>query len=40
VRSEPAFPALVQFVLGDTGAPWRWEYGEMLFWAPDAAALP
>jgi CubicO group peptidase (beta-lactamase class C family) len=34
VRSEPAFPALVQFVLGDTGAPWRWEYGEMAFWSP------
>ncbi len=34
VRSEPAFPALVQFILGDTGAPWRWEYGEMAFWAP------
>jgi CubicO group peptidase (beta-lactamase class C family) len=34
VRSESAFPALVQFILGDTGAPWRWEYGEMPFWAP------
>jgi CubicO group peptidase (beta-lactamase class C family) len=34
VRSEPAFPALVQFILGETGAPWRWEYGEMAFWAP------
>ncbi len=34
VRSEPAFPALVQFILGDTGAPWRWEYGDMAFWNP------
>lgn len=34
VRAEPAFPALVRFVLGETGAPWRWEYGEMRFWSP------
>ena len=27
VRSEATFPALVAFVLGDTGVPWRWEYG-------------
>lgn len=33
VRAEPAFPALVRFVLGETGAPWRWEYGDMTFWA-------
>jgi len=32
VRAEPAFPALVRFVLGETGAPWRWEYGDMTFW--------
>ena len=32
VRAEPAFPRLVEFVLGKTGAPWRWEYGEMAFW--------
>jgi CubicO group peptidase (beta-lactamase class C family) len=32
VRAEPAFPALVKFVLGETGAPFRWEYGEMVFW--------
>jgi CubicO group peptidase (beta-lactamase class C family) len=36
VRAEPAFPALVQFVLGETGAPWRWEYGDMKFWTPAA----
>ncbi|WP_299346899.1 serine hydrolase domain-containing protein [uncultured Pseudoxanthomonas sp.] len=27
VRAERAFPRLVSFVLGDTGVPWRWEYG-------------
>jgi hypothetical protein len=32
VRTEAAFPRLVEFVLGETGAPWRWEYGEMKFW--------
>ncbi|TDR43050.1 CubicO group peptidase (beta-lactamase class C family) [Tahibacter aquaticus] len=34
VRAEAAFPALVHFVLGETGAPWRWEYGDMPFWTP------
>lgn len=28
VRAEPAFPALVDSILGDTGLPWRWEYPE------------
>jgi CubicO group peptidase (beta-lactamase class C family) len=32
VRAESAFPHLVEFVLGKTGTPWRWEYGEMKFW--------
>src|SRR4029453_12171153 len=27
VRAEPAFPRLVNAILGDTGLPWRWEYG-------------
>lgn len=31
VRFERAFPALTRFVLGDTGAPWSWEYGPMKF---------
>jgi CubicO group peptidase (beta-lactamase class C family) len=31
VRAEAAFPALVESVLGDTGLPWRWEYG----WLPE-----
>ncbi|MEO6104575.1 MAG: serine hydrolase domain-containing protein [Pseudoxanthomonas sp.] len=34
VRSEAAFPALVGFVLGETGMPWAWEYGDMEFWKP------
>jgi len=32
VRAEVAFPRLVAFVLGNTGAPWRWEYGAAQFW--------
>ena len=32
VRAEAAFPRLVKFVLGETGAPWRWVYGKMRFW--------
>lgn len=31
VRAERAFPALVRFILGETGVPWRWEYGDMPF---------
>lgn len=34
VRAEPAFPALVRSILGDTGLPWAWEYGGMSFWSP------
>lgn len=34
VRAEAAFPQLVKFVLGETGVPWRWEYGDMAFWMP------
>jgi CubicO group peptidase (beta-lactamase class C family) len=30
VRAEPGFPRLVKF-LGETGVPWRWEYGYMKF---------
>jgi CubicO group peptidase (beta-lactamase class C family) len=29
VRAEPAFPRIVREVLGETGVPWQWEYGEM-----------
>jgi CubicO group peptidase (beta-lactamase class C family) len=28
VRSEAAFPSLVRFILGDTGVPYDWEYGD------------
>jgi hypothetical protein len=31
VRAERAFPRLVEFAIGDTGAPWRWEYGALAF---------
>jgi CubicO group peptidase (beta-lactamase class C family) len=30
VRAEAAFPRLVQAILGETGAPWDWEYGEAI----------
>ncbi|RZA35398.1 MAG: class A beta-lactamase-related serine hydrolase [Lysobacteraceae bacterium] len=36
VRAEAAFPHLVAFVLGETGVPWRWEYGDMEFWKPQS----
>lgn len=29
VRAEAAYPTLVAFVLGQTGAPWDWEYGPL-----------
>ena len=29
VRAERAFPRLVRHVLGETGAPWAWEYGKL-----------
>lgn len=32
VRAEAAFPAIVKAILGETGTPWRWEYGTMPFW--------
>jgi len=32
VRAEPAFPALVAAILGDTGLPWAWEYGGLALW--------
>jgi CubicO group peptidase (beta-lactamase class C family) len=28
VRSEASFPELVRFILGDTGVPYDWEYGD------------
>lgn len=34
VRAEAAFPALVRFVLGETGVPYDWEYGDMKRWEP------
>ncbi|TSC31581.1 serine hydrolase [Corallococcus sp. Z5C101001] len=32
VRAEAAFPHLVRFVLGETGVPWAWEYGDKALW--------
>ena len=32
VRAEAAFPKLVRTVLGETGAPYRWEYPELGAW--------
>jgi CubicO group peptidase (beta-lactamase class C family) len=29
VRAERIYPQVVQLVLGDTGMPWRWEYGDV-----------
>ena len=34
VRAEAAFPALVAHILGETGVPWTWEYGDMKQWRP------
>ncbi|MEO7513097.1 MAG: serine hydrolase domain-containing protein [Gemmatimonadaceae bacterium] len=38
LRAEAAIPFLVDFILGPTGVPWRWEYGDAKFWASPAAA--
>lgn len=27
VRAEALYPGIVKFILGETGVPWRWEYG-------------
>lgn len=44
VRAEAAFPMLVAKMLGETGAPWTWEYGpqasETLSAAPDPKSQP
>ena len=31
VRAEAAFPTIVRSILGETGVPWRWEYGEQIW---------
>lgn len=31
VRAEAAFPMIVRDILGETGAPWRWIFGDMRF---------
>jgi CubicO group peptidase (beta-lactamase class C family) len=32
VRSEPAFPAIVEAAIGKNNVPWAWEYSGMTFW--------
>ena len=34
LRAETAIPYLVDFILGPTGLPWHWEYGNKSFWRP------
>lgn len=34
VRAEATYPALVQFILGETGFPWKWIYNDTHFWNP------
>jgi hypothetical protein len=34
VRAEAAIPYLVDFILGPSGVPWTWEYGDTPFWKP------
>lgn len=36
LRAETAIPYLVDFILGPTGLPWHWEYGNKSFWRPTA----
>ena len=31
VRAEAAFPMIVRDILGETGTPWRWIFGDMKF---------
>lgn len=39
VRAEAAYPHLATFILGETGAPWSWEYAGMRFWRSDTPKL-
>lgn len=34
VRAEPLFPRLTRALLGDTGVPWAWEYGDQPWTRP------
>ena len=38
LRAERAIPYLVDFILGDSGVPWHWEYGDARFWRPATPA--
>ena len=34
LRAERAIPYLTDFILGDAGVPWSWEYGNVQLWRP------
>lgn len=34
LRAERAIPYLTDFILGDAGVPWSWEYGKVKLWRP------
>ncbi len=40
VRAEAAFPHLIDFILGETGAPWTWILSDMAFWSGSADVKP
>ena len=37
LRAELAIPYLAEFILGKTGSPWDWKYGNATFWWPSAS---
>lgn len=36
LRAEPAIPYVIEFILGKTGSPWGWKYGDATLWKPKA----
>lgn len=36
VRAEAAFPAISDFILGETGMPYDWTLGDLKFWRPES----
>lgn len=37
LRAEPAIPHLTEFILGETGSPWNWKYGDAALWKPSVS---
>lgn len=37
LRAEAAIPYLIEYILGPTGSPWHWKYGDGRFWQPSTA---